>query len=80
MRMRYGFPTLPQARVADLTFTVSVGIIVLGRQHSTLSGYLGVITDTVDDAAEVLGHDEVLGQLPLEDVGLLGRIVERDDC
>ena len=53
---------------------------MLGRQRAALLEHLGVVASAVDDDAVHALFHHVLGQPQLEEVGLLSRLVEWEDC
>ena len=62
-----------------MALNVPVDVVVLGRQRAASLEYFGVVACAVDDdAVDALFH-HVLDQPPLEEVGLLGCLVERED-
>lgn len=72
-------PLVQYVDVVHFALDVPVGVAMLSRQRATLLEHLGVIAGTVhDDAANTLLH-EILGEIPLQEVCMLGRLVEREN-
>ncbi|KAI6764233.1 hypothetical protein HG530_008022 [Fusarium avenaceum] len=73
-------PPVQQFDIGHLTLDIPIGVAMTGRRRSTLLKHLRVVAGAIDDdTADTLAY-KVLSLRPLEVVGLLGRLIKRDNA